>query len=439
MLSTRFTLPATDSLLVRRVVTSEDGDPSWRFDETSLLARQRPALWLLDMNRDNPDAASNPLNSTYVAVLLTGSAATIHVELAVHDEEPPLAPERWDQIEQGGGEFGGYAPPSLSSYGWTPQHDRDVAPVLDRIADGWNMIRVSCRDRDPSAASTEVRIDIWPISGPAGKQVIKAASPPPASRQADRAVPDGPGTSDARGDTIGAQTLSVPLPDHSSHPAQPGSGRAPDTDQDPPARSQPPNDRPRSTKRSIADAGRALRSALLNLDVTDNPLITVDLDALDAEQIRQAAPDLELPDPIAEWFALVSAAQPAPRWAELFPAFDVLRIDEALAVRARTLAAWQPQPGSYPTTAGDSAYTFIPEYLPIAERDGTMLVADLRPGARRGLIREFDKVDNDDETATWNDMSDLLGELIEALDNRTTFLGWHPHAQDGQLSWNFQR
>ena len=107
----------------------------------------------------------------------------------------------------------------------------------------------------------------------------------------------------------------------------------------------------------------------------------------------------------------------------------------AARVRTRSLEAWQPQPGSYSATA----YTFIPEYLPIAERDATMLVVDLRTSNRRGLIREFDKVDNDDETPTWEDLATLLDELIDALTHRTTFLGWQPATQDGRLIWSLAR
>lgn len=119
--------------------------------------------------------------------------------------------------------------------------------------------------------------------------------------------------------------------------------------------------------------------------------------------------------PVVEWFALVSA-HPGQRRPDLTPGFDVLRIDEALEVRTRSLEAWQLQPGGYPGTAGASAYTFIPEYLLIAERDAaTILVVDLRTGNRCGLIRQFDKVDNDDVTPTWKDTSTLLDELIDAL------------------------
>lgn len=443
MTSAHFTLPGTDALLLETVVATDDD--SWSIDDATLLARQRSAQWLLDQYQANPNdpffADTNPLQTTYVAVMLAGSAPLIEVELTTHPHEPGLDDaDQWDQVEQGGGEFGRYGPPALSSYGWTDQHSHVVAPVVATIADGWNMVRVSCRDRRPSAESTVLRIDIWPIEGPTGRQIIKHA-PPGSARPAPTRldVPEGPGTSDAVGDTLDAQTLPTPPPGHTTPTPPHDNGVTAERHNAPAAVSSDPSSSGRGASQSIAEAARRLRSALVGLSVTDNPLIGADLDALDTEQILMAAPDIELPVAIADWFALVSAAQAGPRWPDLVPGFDVLGIEEALEVRARSLEAWQPQPGSYSTTAGDSAYTFIPEYLPIAERDATMLVVDLRTSNRRGLIREFDKVDNDDETSTWNDIITVLDELIDALTQRTTFLGWQPATQDGRLVWEFAR
>ena len=442
MTSARFTLPPTTGLVFQPVVATDDD--SWTVDDARLLGRQRSAQWLLDQYQAHPDdplfADSNPLLTTYIAVNLADSAPSITVELTIHPREPGLEQmDQWDRIEQAGGEFGRYGPVSLSSYGWTDSHV--VAPVLAAIADGWNMVRVSCRDRRPSAESTVLRIDIWPIEGPIGRQVIKqapqgAARPSPARLE----VPDGPGTSDAVGVTLGAQTLPTPPPDratptprHDAHAESVGRLHEPAA-----APSGPPS-WGRGARPSIPEVARRLRAALVGLSVTDNPLIGIDLDALDTGQIRMAAPDIDLLIATADWFALVAAAHSGPRWSNLIPGFDVLRIEEALEVRTRSLKAWQPQPGSYSATAGASAYTFIPEYLPIAERDATMLVVDLRTSNRRGLIRQFDKVDNDDETPTWNDLTTLLDELIDALTHRTTFLGWQPTTQAGRLTWNLAR
>ena len=441
MTSAQFTLPNTDSLLFQPVVTA--GGDSWNGDDARLLGSQCAAQWRLDLYHENPNdplfANSNPLQTTYIAVNLAESAPAIAVEVTTHPHQPGFdEADQWDRIEQAGGEFGRYAPPVILSYGWTEQHSHVVAPVLATIADGWNMMRVSCRDRRPSAELTVVRIDIWPIEGPAGRQIIKQGAARPSSARLD--VPDGPGTSDAVGVTLGAQTLPTPPPGHATPiPRHDAPGETADRLHEPTAAPSGPPSWGRGARPSIPEVARRLRAALVDLSVTDNPLFGIDLDALDTEQIRMAAPDIDLLIATADWFALVAAAHSGPRWPDLIPGFDVLSIEEALKVRTRTLEAWQPQPGSYPTTAGDSAYTFIPEYLPIAERDATMLVVDLRTSNRRGLIRQFDKVDNDDETPTWDDLTTLLDELIDALTHRTTFLGWQPATQDGRLIWDFAR
>ncbi len=168
MTSARFTLPPTTGLVFQPVVATDDD--SWTVDDARLLGRQRSAQWLLDQYQANPDdpffADSNPLQTTYIAVNLADSAPSITVELTTHPRDPGLEQvDQWDRIEQAGGEFGRYGVPAISCYGWTEQHSDAVAPVLAAIVDGWNMVRVSCRDRRPSADSTVLRIDIWPIEG----------------------------------------------------------------------------------------------------------------------------------------------------------------------------------------------------------------------------------------------------------------------------------
>lgn len=153
MTSAHFTLPDTTALLFQPVVTT--GGDSWSGGGGSaLLGRQCAAPWRLDLYRENPNdplfANSNPLETTYVAVVLENSAPTTAWELTTHPHEPGLDDaDQWDLIEQAGGEFGRYGPPVILSYGWTDEHSHVVAPVLAAIVDGWNMVRVSCRDRRP--------------------------------------------------------------------------------------------------------------------------------------------------------------------------------------------------------------------------------------------------------------------------------------------------
>lgn len=294
MTSAQFTLPGTTGLLFQPVVTTTEAG-SWNGDATSLLGRQCAAQWLLDLYQDNPNdplfTNSNPLQTTYIAVSMEAPAPTTLWELTTHPHEPDLDDaDQWDLIEQAGGEFGRYAPPVILSYGWTDEHSNVVAPVLAAIVDGWNMVRVSCRDRRASADSTVLRIDIWPIEGPAGRQVIKQESAGSARRRPARLeVPDGPGTSDAVGVTLGAQTLPTPPPGHATPtPRHEARGETADRHHEPAA---PPSDLSssgRGAPQSVPEVAHRLRAALVGLSVTDNPLLGVDLDALDTERIRMA-------------------------------------------------------------------------------------------------------------------------------------------------------
>lgn len=108
--------------------------------------------------------------------LIPDASAPMVVDLETHDAEPPLlaAADGWIHVEQGGAEFG-YLPVTMQPLVWSSQseHDRIVGPVLASIPDGWNMVRVSCRDRRPDDPALQVRVDIWPIPGPAGLEVIR--------------------------------------------------------------------------------------------------------------------------------------------------------------------------------------------------------------------------------------------------------------------------
>lgn len=107
--------------------------------------------------------------------LIPDALAPVVVDLETHDVEPPLlaAADGWVDVEQGGAEFG-YLPVTMPPLAWRQdRHDGIVGPVLASIPDGWNMVRVSCRDRRPTDPVLQVRVDIWPIPGPAGLEVIR--------------------------------------------------------------------------------------------------------------------------------------------------------------------------------------------------------------------------------------------------------------------------
>ncbi|ETD30960.1 hypothetical protein W823_21700 [Williamsia sp. D3] len=107
--------------------------------------------------------------------------------METHSSEPPLTDiEQWDYVEQGGGEFG-YVPVRMLPPPWPRDDDHDyfLDLALSSIRDGWNMIRVCCRDRRPDADTVHMRFDIWPIPSSAGRQIIRSPQTPPATSAAD--------------------------------------------------------------------------------------------------------------------------------------------------------------------------------------------------------------------------------------------------------------
>jgi hypothetical protein len=60
--------------------------------------------------------------------------------------------------------------------------------------------------------------------------------------------------------------------------------------------------------------------------------------------------------------------------------------------------------------ASSEAGQFIPQFIPIAERDGIMLVCDTRPGRLLGCITEFGKDTADGYPPTWASLSAMLAD-----------------------------
>lgn len=311
-------------------------------------------------------------------------ARSVMGQVVVHDTEPPTDTDRieWDLIEQAPVEFGSGPCPLDVTRG---EIDSDVAidQILSGVAPGRHMVRVLCMGLHPDSYLTQIRIDIWPIDGHAEHEVL------------------------LRG----------------------------------PARYSPPEARA-GRERDVAPLWPRLQTALRDAGVTSSPVFDLQ-PAAQAPLVNTGHPSLE-PDPPralddliwgSDWFAIVHAV-PSGRLDGLIPGYDVLSLDQALATRAMMIEAWDiGEAGPYGNVAGSPAYTFIPEYLPIAEQDGYLLVMDLRPGALARMIRRFEKVDADDDTTWWLSVGDLLLDLTVAIETGTAFDGWLPGTQDGRLVW----
>ena len=310
-------------------------------------------------------------------VVIGDEPGEVDIEVTTHQIAPPLDLDSWDSIEEAGAEF---EPETIEAHNQLGlDFTDDLREVLTTIPAGWNMLRVSKR-RATQPPSVDVHIDIWPIDGPADLNRIKHQPKPRRSRKAHRSGVD-------------VETHWWRITSILQH-----AGAATPLDSSPNPRRQ-------------------------------NPAHVKDIAASTGQ---------EWPQELTQWFTTLSG-YPDGRWTTLFPSYDLLTAEQSLHSRNTSLAAMSPSDTDYPSTAGEPAYTFIPEYIPIGDRDGYLLVCDTRPGPRHGTILTFDKVDADDDATTWKSISHFLGDLADALEDRQPFLGYKPEFPNNTLTWTYNR
>jgi hypothetical protein len=122
------------------------------------------------------------------------------------------------------------------------------------------------------------------------------------------------------------------------------------------------------------------------------------------------------------------------RWTRLFPDVDLLSLQQMIEVRARMLDVAAARPG-YPSYAGFPAYGFVPEFVPFAERDGNLLVTDMRVGSEWAEVVRYDKVDADEDGRKWPYVAHMIDNLISAIADGDEFDGWTVEVVDGELHW----
>lgn len=329
----------------------------------------------------SPPSPDDP--PTYIAIGLTdrrtqtGPIGPLTIAVHVVDAEPALDVDAWESIEEAGAHLTGGPPFILDDQG----HPIDTlnTALNDHIHDGWYMTRVSVRNLTAPTPehNSYVQIQMWPIDTPAGLQRI------------------------------------------SHRPATVPRSKAP-------------------TAVDVSTEWRRLMAALYQAGDTRVSARELNFQTKLSPQLQsitEAASNLQiaLPRALIEWFS-VQAIYPPRHWSQIVPDYDPLTLDEALLIREQLLGAWQP--GDHSDTAGDSTYTFIPAYMPIAERDGYLLTVDLREGKKHGQVREFDKVDADDDTTTWRTLPRLLNNLAVAIEYRRPFNNWQPSFETGELRWS---
>jgi len=158
------------------------------------------------------------------------------------------------------------------------------------------------------------------------------------------------------------------------------------------------------------------------------------------------------PEDLRTFYRLQNGFRPN-RWAQLLPAHDLLSL-EALRnthndqlTLTRELAAEDPDIEEFITSqqpelreAGTPAGIYLDSFIPVAERDGYLLLCDTRPGPLNGCITQYGRDTADESGPTWPSLAALLDDLATALATGATFdEHWHAVTESGTLTWNFAR
>ncbi|MDJ0362427.1 SMI1/KNR4 family protein [Rhodococcus sp. H29-C3] len=168
------------------------------------------------------------------------------------------------------------------------------------------------------------------------------------------------------------------------------------------------------------------------------PVISAEQTAIDDAIARTG---VSWPEELQALFRSVNGF-PHDAWVPLLPSHELFDLERVIDERQVELEVWgefaedMDEDELSTSMAGDSAGTWLPEFVPFAGVDGNLLFVDTRPGPLRGCVTEFDKVGADDGGPQWISISALLTDLADALESGRPFAGaWTPSVVDGQLKW----
>lgn len=313
-----------------------------------------------------------PQPDRFLKIKIGDAAGDISLTVELHTDEPPLDLDPWDSIEQAGAEFT-FPEPRCMNNG---QYEEIYAlrPLLAEVPPGWNMVRASRRGVHPEIEGATVRIDIWPIAGPAALKRIKH------------------------------QPAPMPKPKVGSYMAANGSRHNP-------------------IAFGVLTQWQQLTIALwLAGDVT----VTVRDRSIrlgDPPSIHDLAQSTEAPFTrfLWEWFQIQDCYPPG-RWDGLIPGYRSLTPEQASSIRRDLL----DQPAG-------STTELQPTHIPIAAgiESGALLIADLSGDNAAGSVRQLYGA----TTQKWRSPAHFVRALADAIENRQPFLDHIPDFTTRTLRW----
>ncbi|PKV81071.1 hypothetical protein ATK86_5518 [Nocardia fluminea] len=86
--------------------------------------------------------------------------------------------------------------------------------------------------------------------------------------------------------------------------------------------------------------------------------------------------------------------------------------------------------------AGTACELFLPEFIPIADGDGTTLFVDTREGELSGCVSEY-TAEGASDGWLWPSVADTFGALADSLEAESVFMTYYrPVVRDRTLFWN---
>jgi cell wall assembly regulator SMI1 len=155
----------------------------------------------------------------------------------------------------------------------------------------------------------------------------------------------------------------------------------------------------------------------------------------DAVAAAEAAFPVSWTSDLREWYALQDGESMEVLWRCVLPHWEILSLDGVVA-EAQMWAGIFDGEGDAPAMAGEMAFTFLPEFVPIGDDGcGNSLFVDLRPGPLHGCVTEFSAEDPTGDPS-WPSVSGMLEDLADSLESGAECDGWTPSVVEGELSWD---
>ncbi|MFC6012281.1 hypothetical protein [Nocardia lasii] len=128
-------------------------------------------------------------------------------------------------------------------------------------------------------------------------------------------------------------------------------------------------------------------------------------------------------------------------WVRLLPLHDLFDLDRLVREYRVELEVWGDVDADmvpHAPLAGDTAGTYLRQFVPFAGEDGNLLFVDTRPGPLHGCVSEFDKV-SADGGPRWASLSAMFADLADSLETGAVFdQYWAPSVEQGELCWEFE-